>query len=95
MAADRPEVPPWRQLTGAVGEALEGVRKFLHEVRAIDWLWGSTVTVTFSGAGVSVPVDFTNGYVVIRRSADIRVFDATTLRGVQASGAGTVTLYVF
>lgn len=104
----RPQVPPWYQINGAAGQALTGIRRFLHDAQGRDELWGNHVEVEFSGAGASVPVATglggpLKGYKIVRADSDIRVFDGEASspdvpRGthyLQASGAGKVTLYVY
>lgn len=109
--APRPQVPPWRHIEGPAGTMLTEVRRYLNELSERSNTFGNHVEVTFTGAGQSVRVDTglggpAKGYHVVRSSADIRVFDGappsgsdpTPQRGViwlQASGAGTVTLYVY
>lgn len=109
-ADERPRVPAWRPGPPS-GEANE-IRRFMHEITAQrDQLWGVHVDVTFPGAATAVRVatglgGSVKGYMVVRRSADVRVWDANppsgsdpvSERGVhwlQASGAGTVTLYLY
>jgi hypothetical protein len=106
----KPYVPPFRP--GESNDPAEDTRRFMHEVvNNRDQLWGEQVSVTFPGAGTAVKVATglsgnVKGYMIVRRSADIRVWDATppssvspiVERGVhwlQANAAGTVTLYIF
>ncbi len=109
--APRPQVPPWRHIEGPVGVMLTEIRRYLNEVNEREHTWGNHVVVTFTAPSTSVRVDTglggpPKGYQVTRSNADIRVFDGTLPAGVdpapergiiwlQASGAGTVTLYVY
>lgn len=104
----RPQVPPWRQIDGAVGTALTEIRRFLHDAQERDELWGNHVEVTFSAADTSIPVATGLGgpakaYKVVRNQDGIIVRDGVsttpdTERGIlwlQADGPGTVLLYIY
>lgn len=103
-----PSLPPWRQLTGAIGSTLTDFRGFLARLIEQPQLWGSTVAVTFAAA--ATPTRVVTGlnadptaYLVVKRDSDIRVWDAappvpSDTRGVlwlQSNAAGRVTLYVY
>lgn len=105
----RPQVPPHRYIEGPAGMMLQEIRRFLNEAVDRPQNWGNHVQVTFPGAGTTIRVDTglggpATGYKVVRKSAAIDVYDGVTpasddeKRGVlylQATGAGTVTLYVY
>lgn len=104
----RPKLPAWRQLTGAIGAAVNDLRTAIGQVIGTDHLWGNHITVQFFAANQATKVSTglggaAKGYRIERADSDIRVFDAkapngNTERGVlwlQASGTGVVVLYVY
>lgn len=106
--APRPQVPPWRQIPGPVGTAIKGVLDYLHKVNDQSHLWGNHVEVTFGAPDTPTRVDTglgaaAQGYKVVRTDANLTVRDATAPapsqdRGIiwlQASAAGTATLYIY
>lgn len=108
VTAPRPQVPPWRQISGPEGIQLTEIRNFLAQVHERDDAWGNRVTVTFTAADTPVRVltglgGPAKGYRVERADADVRVWDATPPaeekeRGVlwlQASGPAKIILLVY
>ena len=102
----RPSLPVWRQITGVVGQALLDFRTFMATLLDNSQLWGEHVTVTFSGPGVATAVPASSvspqHYVVTSATADIRVWTAApppdsdrSALWLEASGAGTVNLYLY
>ena len=95
-------LPPSRQLKDeATHKTVQELRQTLQQICDEPVLGGIHVDLVFTGAAAPMEVRHglnrqPTGYVVVRRTADIAVYDAAG-EGlwVQASGAGTVKLYVY
>lgn len=99
---NRPSLPPLRRIADKViSHVIDELRSLLSTIVNERILWGNLVTITFTAGATPVEIKHNlnrqpTGYIVVRRSANITVYDAAGAGlWVQASAAGSATLYVF
>ena len=103
----KPSIPVWRDVAGTAGQVLRALHSFVRDlVDRRPLLWGNEVTVTFSASNTDTRVDHGLGYppagfLIVKSTSDMRAWLSPSTPStnesitLQASAAGTCTLYVY